>query len=459
MDIQELSKSTDDQVFAKTGQHLDSLQKSILESVLQHQNFQKIAVNNGYSYDHVKKEGAKLWKLLSEVFQEDIKQGNVRSILENKASSTIYSFGNSSLIISNHNINKNHVNICRENPQSLEDIEKRSPSSQVQNQLPIIDLTTAPELNYNYGRNSEIYTLKEWILEDKTRLITIYGLSGIGKTALTLKLISEINTQFDYIIYRSLDHLPKLIKLKDELKQFFSQSHATPLPEIIDYFRSSRCLVILDDVQNIFKTGNLAGQYLTDYKDYCKFFQQIATLSHQSCLILISWEKPGEIETLETENKYTRTLQLQGLGEEAKDILRQKKLQDEEKWDELITLYQSHPAWLNIISSTLVEFFDGKIFLFMTDKNEVFLGDIETYLESHLERLSELEKNVISWLANQDEPIDISQKPANMEVSQAKFMHIIQSLTRRCLVEKVPRKELARFQLNSIFKAHIKSNF
>ncbi|MEG4284636.1 hypothetical protein QUB68_16025 [Microcoleus sp. A006_D1] len=95
----------------------------------------------------------------------------------------------------------------------------------------------------------------------------------------------------------------------------------------------------------------------------------------------------------------------------------------------------------------------------MTGENELFLGDIETYLESQLERLSELEKNVISWLANQDEPIDISQKPANMEVSQAKFMHIIQSLTRRCLVEKVPKKELAKFQLNSIFKAHIKSNF
>jgi hypothetical protein len=458
MDVKELSKWTDDQVFAKTGQHLDSLQKSILESVLQRQNFHKIAGNNGYSYDHIKREGAKLWKLLSEVFSEEIEQKNVRSILENKAISTIYSFGNSSLIISNHNINKNHVNICRENPQSLEDIEKRSPSSQVQNQLPIIDLTTAPELNYNYGRNSEISTLKEWILE-QTRLITIYGLSGIGKTALTLKLISEINTQFDYIIYRSLEHLPKPIDLKDELKQFFSQSHATPLPEIIDYFRSSRCLVILDDVQNIFKTGNLAGQYLTEYKDYCKFFQQIATLSHQSCLILISWEKPGEIETLEKENKHTRVLQLQGLGEEAKEILRQKQLQDEEKWDELITLYQSHPAWLNMISSTIIEFLNGSVSLFMTDENELFLGDIETNLESQLERLSELEKNVINWLAHQDEPIDISQKPANMEVSQAKFMHIIQSLTRRGLVEKVSRKEPAKFQLNSIFKAHIKSDF
>ncbi|MGB8689885.1 MAG: NB-ARC domain-containing protein, partial [Microcoleus sp.] len=391
MDIQKLSKWTDDQVFAKTGQHLDSLHKSILESVLQRQNFHKIAGNNGYSYDHIKREGAKLWKLLSDVFSEEIEQKNVRSILENQAISTIYSFGDSSLFISNHNINKNHVNICRENPQSLEDIETRSPSSQVQNQLPIIDLTTAPELNYNYGRNSETSTLKEWILENQTRLITIYGLSGIGKTALTLKLISEINTQFDYIIYRSLEHLPKLIDLKDELKQFFSQSHATPSPEIIDYFRSSRCLVILDDVQNIFKTGNLAGQYLTDYKDYCKFFQQIATLSHQSCLILISWEKPGEIETLEKENKHTRVLQIQGLGEEAKEILRQKDLQDEEKWDELITLYQSHPAWLNIIASTIIELFNGRVSLFLTDEDDLFLGDIELYLESQLERLSELE--------------------------------------------------------------------
>lgn len=459
MDVKEFSKWTDEQVFANTGQHLDSLQKSILESVLQRQNFHKIAETNGYSYDHVKKEGAKLWKLLSDVFAEDIGQKNIRSILENKAISTIYSFGNSSLIISNPNINKSHVNFCKKLPQSLEDLETRSQQPQNENKFPIIDLTKAPEFNYTYGRNSETSTLKEWILENQTRLITIYGLSGIGKTALTLKLISEINTQFDYIIYRSLEHLPKPIDLKDELKEFFSQSYANPLPEIIDYFRSSRCLVILDDVQNIFKTGNFAGQYLTEYKDYRKFFQQIATLSHQSCLILISWEKPGEIEALEKENKYTRSLQVQGLGEEAKEILRQKDLKDEGKWDELITLYQSHPAWLNIISSTIVELLNGMVSLFMTDENELFLGDIETNLESHLERLSELEKNAIDWLAHQDEPIDIFQKPANMEVSQAKLMHIIQSLARRCLVEKVPKKEPAKFQLNPIFKAHINSNF
>lgn len=111
MNIKELSKWADDQVFYQTGNRLSSLQKSILEGVLQSQDFCEIKDNNGYSYDHIKREGAKLWKLLSEIFKEDIKQSNVRSILENQATSTIYNYGNSSQIISS-NINS-HINICK----------------------------------------------------------------------------------------------------------------------------------------------------------------------------------------------------------------------------------------------------------------------------------------------------------------------------------------------------------
>jgi hypothetical protein len=134
--------------------------------------------------------------------------------------------------------------------------------------------------------------------------------SGIGKTALTLKLISEIQENFDYIIYRSLDNTPKLIDLKDDLKLFLSQSQEKPLSKVIDYFRLSRCLVILDDVHNIFKTGDLAGQYLPQSKDYSRFFQRIASLDHQSCVILISWEKPQQITKLESDNYNIKTLQL-----------------------------------------------------------------------------------------------------------------------------------------------------
>jgi len=448
MNIQELLTWTDDQVFAKTGQHLDSLQKSILKGVLQFQTYQQIAENidYNYNYDYVKAKGADLWKLLSEVFEKDIKQNNVRSILENQAG-TIYNFGNSSFGV---NLNS-HINICRENQQTPEAEKKPFPSPSNQNKPPIIDLTEAPELSYKYGRTSEISTLKEWI-KNQTKLITICGIGGIGKTALTLKLISEIQTEFDYIIYRSLENIPKLITLKDNLKQFFSQSQATPLPEIIDYFRDRLCLVILDDVQNIFKPGELAGQYLPEYEDYSKFFEQIATKSHQSCLILISREKIRDTHI-------QQTLQLKGLGEATKEILREKGLKDEEKFDQLIKIYLGNPCWLNIIAATIIELFDGRVSRFFNVENQVFLGDIKPLLKAELERLSESEKKVINWLANEEETIDICQKPVNLEVSQAEFIEVIQSLIRRSLVEKIQIGESTNFQLNLVFKAYLKSNY
>jgi ATPase domain predominantly from Archaea len=452
MDIKNFSKWTDDQVFAKTGKRLDSLHKFILEGVLQNQDYHQItATHDGnYHYDHIKTEGAKLWKLLSKVFNENIKQSNVRSILENKTSSTINNSGNCSQQIINSD--NNRINICHEKPQSLEDTQQRSPSSSTQ--TPIIDLKPTLELNYNYGRNSEIADLKKWILENKTRLITIYGLSGIGKTALIMKLINEIQTNFDYIIYRSLDNIPQLITLKDDFNKIFSRSQPDPLPELIDYFHNYRCLVILDDVQNIFETGKLPSQYLNEYQDYGKFFKQIVTSCHRSCLILISWEKHPEIETLESEyTQHTNTLPLKGLGNDAKEILRAKGLKDEDQWDELINLYQSHPHWLNIIASTIINFYEGIVSAFIKDEDELFLGHIQINLKAHLERLSELEKQVINWLASQDQPIDFGQKPANLELAQAKFEYVIQSLISRCLVEKISINNRIKFQLNPVFKA------
>ena len=447
--IDDILQYMDNLIFENTGKYLTPVQEAILKGVWQGQKYWQIAEEfNNCSESHIKKEAAKLWQKLSQALGENFNRDNFRSKVEKKHRiSQRDNFG--------VQVNEGNINICDKDIKTTNYKQKSYNSPETQHQIPIIDLTKAPELKYNYGRNSEIATLKEWILENKTRLITIYGLNGIGKTALTLKLISEIKTEFDYIIYRSLDHLPQLITLKDELKQFFSQSQSNPLPEIIDYFNSSRCLLIIDDVDNIFQFGNLAGQYLTEYKDYSKFFHKVATSSHQSRLILISSAKPPDIETLEIQNKHTKTLHLQGLGKDAKAILREKGLKDEDKWDELIRLYQGHPDWLNIIILTIIEFFNGKVSLFLTDNDDLFLGDIEALLENHLDRLSELENKVIKWLATQDEPVGIPQKPADIEVSNARFLQIIQSLTRRCLVEKVLEEEGVKFQLNSLLKVYL----
>ncbi|MFM6532654.1 MAG: hypothetical protein ACKPIB_30950, partial [Dolichospermum sp.] len=141
-----------------------------------------------------------------------------------------------------------------------------------------------------------------------------------------------------------------------------------------------------------------------------------------------------------------------------KQILREKGLKDEDKWNELITLYQGHPRWLNIITLTIQEYYHDSVSQFLADNNELFLGDIEALLENNLDRLSELENRFINWLATQNEPIDIFQKPADIELSNARFLQIIQSLTRRCLVEKVLGEEGVKFQLNSLFKTYMNMN-
>lgn len=448
MEIQDILKWTDEQLLAKTGKHLDSLQKAILEGVWDHQDYKEIALTHQRSYAHIKKEAWKLWKLLSDMLGEDIQKSNVCSVLEKaKLSNVSNSFDCVQIGVGHGNIN-----ICSEDKRSQSPPE----TSQTQNQSTIINLIEAPELTPFYNRTSELTTLKQWILEDHTRLITIYGLSGIGKSALTVKLIEEINSEFDYIIWKSLNNLPTLLTLQTELKDFFSKSQQTPLSTVIDYFRNSRCLVIIDDVQNIFKPDELAGQYLPEYEDYSKFFKQIATSFHQSCLILLSWTKPREIVTLEAENRPVRTLNLKGLGEEAIEILREKRLTDEENWSELITLYQGHPSWLNIIAATINELFNGSIAEFLADQNDIYLGDLHPFLKEYLERLAESEKQVIYWLSTQDEPVNIAQKTANLELSKPEFIQAIQSLIRRNLIEKVEGGGRSLFLLNPMFKHYVR---
>ncbi|WP_333116133.1 MULTISPECIES: hypothetical protein [unclassified Microcoleus] len=130
---------------------------------------------------------------------------------------------------------------------------------------------------------------------------------------------------------------------------------------------------------------------------------------------------------------------------------------DEEKWPDLIGIYQGHPSWLNIIASTIIELFDASVSRFLANKNDIYLGDLEPLLESHLERLSESEKNVSYWLATQDEAVDISQQPADSELSKSEFWQAIQSLARRGLVQKVLVGGRSKFQINRVFQQYIHS--
>ncbi|MEH2393091.1 MAG: hypothetical protein V7K21_16040 [Nostoc sp.] len=51
-----------------------------------------------------------------------------------------------------------------------------------------------------YGRATELETLSQWIVRDRTRLVVLLGMGGMGKTALSVKLAEQLQGEFEYVI-------------------------------------------------------------------------------------------------------------------------------------------------------------------------------------------------------------------------------------------------------------------
>jgi hypothetical protein len=487
MDIAEVLTLADELIFAKTGKHLDYVQEAILRGTLQDTTYTQIAQEVYSSPSHVRNVGSQLWKILSKELGKNITKANFRTVLEkgkiyNYQSAIVENITGESITVNNK------LNICREKARS----PTSPPNPQPTAKQPRIDLDDAPEIATFFDRTSELSTLKQWILENRTRLISILGLSGSGKSAIALQLIQHIQYEFDCIIWRSLRNAPPLQTLETDLIKFLSQQQETNPPNpplsrggeeikppsprggediqppspprslgglggVINYLRSHRCLIVLDDVQTIFSSQQLAGNYQQGYENYGTFFKQIAESCHNSCIVLLSWEKPREIAALEGDRKNCQTLQLNSLGEPAREIFTEKGLAESEKWSELIDIYRGNPLWLNIVSAAIQDLFSGKISEFLS-YDSLVLGDLEYLLHQHFQRLSDSEKQVMSWLANQIKAVEISKKPALLELSPSEFLKAVESLRRRSLIEKVQKGDRAIFTVQPAIAEYIKTH-
>jgi hypothetical protein len=150
-------------------------------------------------------------------------------------------------------------------------------------------------------------------------------MGGIGKTTLAVKAAQQIQGDFDYIIWRSLRNAPPIQELLTNLILFLSNQQVTAkdLPEsiddkilrLLDYLRSSRCLLIVDNVETILRSGNRTGHYQAGFESYKQLLECISEAQHQSCLLLTSREKPKGIAINEGLNMPVRSLYLNGLTE------------------------------------------------------------------------------------------------------------------------------------------------
>ncbi len=115
MDTAHILQFVDKVLSAKTGQHLNDLQRGIIEGILKRQKYSDIADTYGCTAGHAKDVGYKLLHMLSDAFDEPVDKGNLESVLERQLNLNI-NLGdrNTTNFWDSHTIN--YINGCSELP-------------------------------------------------------------------------------------------------------------------------------------------------------------------------------------------------------------------------------------------------------------------------------------------------------------------------------------------------------
>lgn len=446
MNLEEVLKMADDLMSAKTGQHLDDLQQAIALGTLQGKKYSEIALEKHCNESYVRDVGAKLWQALSEELGEEVTKSKFRSTMER------LQFSLFSNVVQDH-VQTGSINFCGESrhPPNTSNPNPQNQATSNPQQTPTLnhDLSEMPKLGSFYNRTSELQSLKTSILTEKAQLLTITGIVGIGKTALATKLVAEIKHQFEYVMWRSLETCPTVTELQSNLIELFTHdaNEKSPLP-LIKYLQKHRSLIILDNIHHLFSRGELAGQYKSGYEDYRSFFKQIRDLSHQSCFILIGWEVPRDIAKIK--NKHIPNFTLTGLDtSSARQILQEQGLEPEDKWERLINHYQGNPLWLKTVANFIIE-----LGLNVADvlQNQPLLlpQDLKDILQQPFGCLSKTETELISLLAREDDPT-LAKLLATAQMPSSDLLDALQSLCRRCLVEKTDKV----YVMSSVLRQYI----
>ena len=386
---------------------LSDIQEIVLCQSILGLSYQEIADRYGYDHDYIKQIGAQLWRSLSQALNQKVTKSNISRVLR-------------------------QYNPVELNQSPVPPLTKRVRSLQ--------DWGDAIDVRDFVGRESEFNRCRNWIVEDRCRLLTILGMGGVGKTAIASKLARDIASEFEFVIWRSLRNAPPFRELLGDLILFASRQQEVNLTDDLDigmdclmrYLSSSRCLLILDNVESILRSREIGGHYRAGYEGYGQLLRRVADEAHQSCLILTSREQPVAIGR--RESSLVRSLQLSGLSVKAgQEILQATHISNSQK---LVEQYQGNPLALKIAATTIKYLFAGDVEEFLTSGIKVF-GDIWDLLEQQFNRLATQEQAVMYWLAINRELVSLNQLRQDLvpAISARNLIEVLESLQRRSLIE------------------------
>ncbi|HJT59510.1 MAG TPA: NB-ARC domain-containing protein [Ktedonobacteraceae bacterium] len=308
-----------------------------------------------------------------------------------------------------------------------------------------IDWGAAPRVPVFYGYKEELSILEKSIIADSCKVVVVYGLGGIGKTAISLKVARHIREQFEVIFWRSLRDAPKLDTILRDFMGLFFPDEQKELPErlneqlklLVECLSKSRCLLIFDNFDSVLEAGKPTGQYLDGYDGYGKLIEQVGETEHKSCLLITSREKPKEVARQEGSSSPVRSNQLPGIGtSEVPELLKDKGINgDDEAWEKLAERYSGNPLALKLASTIIREVFKSDIAAFL-QSGGLLVEDVYDLLNQQFERLSSQEQEILYWLAIEREAVSLDDLQEDIiGLDRQELYTLLNSLRFRSMIE------------------------
>src|SRR6266699_5028599 len=330
-----------------------------------------------------------------------------------------------------------------------------------------LDWGDALDVHEFYGREAERLQLEQWVLEERSQVVSVLGMGGIGKSALAVTFMHQVASAFEAVVFRSVRDAPPCQDLLADCLHVLSPEVRPSLPAGVDQyidlllecFQTRRCLLVLDNLETLLQAHDPEGHFRAGYEDYAALLQRVAVSPHQSCLLLTSREMPAELGHLESSRPGVRALRLSGLEPDAcEQLLEEREVigttQDRVR---LAQRYAGNPLALNIVAESICDLFGGQISSFL-EQDTVIFSSIRDLLAEQWSRLSALEQTLLFWLAVVREPVSIEEllSVRITPLSRAQVREALEALQRRSLVERGKAEAgLGRYTLQSVVLEYV----